>query len=114
MKQTSLCPRLQKSMDIIGKRWTGLIIYQLLQGPQRFGEIEAALPLSGRLLSERLKDLEQEGIVRRMVFPETPVRIEYSLTDKGLALESVIRDLEHWSHDWIEADSICREKPDRS
>ncbi|AHV96217.1 winged helix-turn-helix transcriptional regulator [Paenibacillus sabinae] len=107
MKQTSLCPRLQKSMDIIGKRWTGLIIYQLLQGPQRFGTIEASLPLSGRLLSERLKDLEQEGIVRREVFPETPVRIQYSLTEKGLALESVIRGLEHWSRDWIETDSEC-------
>ncbi|MDT3425976.1 DNA-binding HxlR family transcriptional regulator [Paenibacillus forsythiae] len=105
MKQTSLCPRLQKSMDIIGKRWTGLIIYQLLQGPQRFGAIEASLPLSGRLLSERLKDLEQEGIVRREVFPETPVRIQYSLTEKGKALESVIRDLERWSRDWIVAES---------
>lgn len=104
MKQTSLCPRLQKSMDIIGKRWTGLIIYQLLQGPQRFGAIESALPLSGRLLSERLKDLEQEGIVRREVFPETPVRIEYSLTEKGRALEPAIRDLEHWSRDWIEVE----------
>ncbi|AIQ11806.1 winged helix-turn-helix transcriptional regulator [Paenibacillus durus] len=104
MKQTSLCPRLQKSMDIIGKRWTGLIIYQLLQGPQRFGAIEASLPLSGRLLSERLKDLEQEGIVRREVFPETPVRIQYSLTEKGKALESVIRDLENWSRDWIETE----------
>lgn len=72
MKSTELCPRLQKSMDIIGRRWTGLIIYQLLQGPQRFGEIESSLPVSGRLLSERLKELEQEGIVLREVFPETP------------------------------------------
>lgn len=61
MKSNDLCPRLQKSMDIIGRRWTGLIIYQLLQGPQRFNVIEAALPISGRLLSERLKELEQEG-----------------------------------------------------
>jgi DNA-binding HxlR family transcriptional regulator len=102
MKATDLCPRLQKSMDIMGKRWTGLIIYQLLQGPQRFSTIEASLPVSGRLLSERLKDLEQEGIVLREVFPETPVRIQYSLTEKGRALESVIRDLQQWSEDWIQ------------
>ncbi|MFE4710801.1 MULTISPECIES: helix-turn-helix domain-containing protein [Bacillales] len=102
MKATDLCPRLQKSMDIMGKRWTGLIIYQLLHGPQRFSTIEASLPVSGRLLSERLKDLEQEGIVLREVFPETPVRIQYSLTEKGRALESVIRDLQQWSEDWIE------------
>jgi DNA-binding HxlR family transcriptional regulator len=88
-------------MDIIGRRWTGLIIYQLLQGPQRFGEIEASLPVSGRLLSERLKELEQEGIVLRQVFPETPVRIQYSLTDKGRGLESVIHDLQEWSESWI-------------
>jgi DNA-binding HxlR family transcriptional regulator len=94
-------------MDIIGRRWTGLIIYQLLQGPQRFGAIEASLPVSGRLLSERLKELEQEGIVLREVFPETPVRIQYSLTDKGRALESVIRDLQVWSEDWI-TEEECR------
>ncbi len=105
MKSTDLCPRLQKSMDIIGRRWTGLIIYQLLQGPQRFGAIEASLPISGRLLSERLKELEIEGIVLREVFPETPVRIQYSLTDKGLGLEPVIRDLQHWSDEWIEPEA---------
>ena len=103
MKSIDLCPKLQKSMDIIGRRWTGLIIYQLLQGPQRFSAIEAALPVSGRLLSERLKELEQEGIVLREVFPETPVRIQYSLTDKGRGLESVIRDLEQWSESWIDS-----------
>ncbi|WP_342564730.1 helix-turn-helix domain-containing protein [Paenibacillus sp. FSL R7-0345] len=102
MKSVDLCPKLQKSMDIIGRRWTGLIIYQLLQGPQRFSTIEAALPVSGRLLSERLKELEQEGIVLREVFPETPVRIQYSLTDKGQGLESVMRDLEKWSDAWID------------
>ncbi|MNO38980.1 HTH-type transcriptional regulator YodB [compost metagenome] len=105
MKSTDLCPQLQKSMDIIGRRWTGLIIYQLLQGPQRFNVIEAALPISGRLLSERLKGLELEGIVLREVFPETPVRIQYSLTDKGLALETVIQDLQRWSKIWIDCSS---------
>jgi len=90
-------------MQIISKRWIGLIIHQLLSGPQRFCTIEDALPnISGRLLSERLKDLEHEGIVRREVFPETPVRIEYSLTKKGLALEPVIREIEKWSADWVE------------
>jgi len=103
MKPTELCPKLQKGMDIMGKRWTGLIIYQLLQGPQRFGTIEAALPVSGRLLSERLRDLEQEGIVLREVFPETPVRIQYSLTEKGRALEKVIRDMQQWSDLWIDS-----------
>lgn len=109
MKSIDLCPKLQKSMDIISRRWTGLIIYQLLQGPQRFSAIEASLPVSGRLLSERLKELEQEGIVLREVFPETPVRIQYSLTEKGRALESVIRDLEVWSESWIKTEDCSPE-----
>ena len=103
MDSFSLCPRVEKGMQMISKRWTILIIYQLLSGPQRFCTIEAALPISGRLLSERLKELEQEGIVHRKVYPETPVRIEYSLTDKGRAMEPIIRELEKWSREWISA-----------
>jgi DNA-binding HxlR family transcriptional regulator len=101
MNDSSICPRLEKGMQLIGKRWTALIIYQLLPGPQRFCRIEGKLPISGKLLSERLKELEQEGIVYRAVYPETPVRIEYSLTEKGQALESVVREIEKWSSEWI-------------
>ncbi|HWO98975.1 MAG TPA: helix-turn-helix domain-containing protein [Bacillus sp. (in: firmicutes)] len=102
MKQSSLCPRFEKAMQLISKRWTGLILYQLLFGQQRFCAIQSALPVSGRLLSERLKELEEEGIVNRHVYPEVPVRVEYSLTDKGKALEPVIRELEKWSQTWIQ------------
>ncbi|MEI7026988.1 winged helix-turn-helix transcriptional regulator [Paenibacillus sp. y28] len=101
MNPPSLCPKLEKAMTLLSKRWAGLIIYQLLPGPQRFCAIESALPISGRLLSERLKDLEHEGIVKREVFPETPVRIEYSLTEKGLALAPVVREIQAWSSVWI-------------
>lgn len=80
-----------------------MIIYQLLTGPQRFCSIESSIGISGRVLSERLKDLENEGIVKREVYPETPVRIEYSLTDKGLALEPLMKDIEKWSQSWLEA-----------
>ena len=103
MEQTNLCPRLQKGMDLIGKRWMGLIIFQLLSGPQRFSEVQAALPISGRLLCpNEFQDLENEGIVTRAVYPDIPVRIEYSLTDKGRALEPVVREIQKWSQDWIE------------
>lgn len=99
----SICPRFEKAMGLLSQRWTGLIIYQLLSGPQRFCTIEATVGVSGRVLSERLKDLESEEIVRREVFPETPVRIEYSLTEKGLALEQLMREVENWSQNWLEA-----------
>lgn len=100
--KNTLCPRFEKGIQIASKRWACLIINQLLDGPQRFCAIETSLRISGRLLSERLKELEQEGIVQRMVYSETPVRIEYSLTDKGRAFEEVLRSLNNWSQDWVE------------
>lgn len=101
MKESALCPRLSKAMELVGKRWTALIIYQLLEGPQRFNAIEAALPISGRLLSERLKELEKEGIVERKVYSEVPVRVEYNLTDKGHSLEQTVREIEIWAKTWL-------------
>ncbi|GLC89437.1 winged helix-turn-helix transcriptional regulator [Lysinibacillus piscis] len=101
MTENMLCPRLAKAMDLIGKRWTGLILYQLLEGPQRFNAIESALPVSGRLLSERLKELEKEGLVERNVYSEVPVRVEYSLTEKGQSLEEAIRHIESWATNWL-------------
>ena len=101
----SLCPRFEKAMSILGQRWTGLIIHQLLNGPQRFCTVEAAMPISARVLSERLKDLEHEGIVKRQVYPETPVRIEYSLTDKGMALAPLMKEIEKWGENWLEIDN---------
>jgi len=103
MDQGELCPKFEKAMKLLGQRWTGLIIHQLLSGPQRFCTIESAISISGRLLSERLKELEQEGIVHREVYPETPVRIEYSLTKKGLALKPVLKEIEQWAETWIDA-----------
>lgn len=101
MKEIGLCPRLSKALDLIGKRWTALIIYQLLEGPQRFNAIESALPISGRLLSERLKELEKEDIVERKVYSEVPIRVEYSLTEKGRSLETAVREIETWSKNWL-------------
>ncbi|PLR77960.1 transcriptional regulator [Bacillus sp. V3-13] len=108
MNQSALCPRFEKAMSILSQRWTGLIIYQMLSGPQRFCAIETAIGVSGRLLSERLKELENQGIVKREVFPETPVRIEYSLTEKGLSLEPLMREIEKWSQTWLETDSTAK------
>ncbi|MFJ7827223.1 winged helix-turn-helix transcriptional regulator [Psychrobacillus sp. NPDC096623] len=101
MKETLLCPRLSKAMELLGKRWTALIVYQLIGGAKRFNEIESSLPISGRLLSERLKELEKEGIVERTVFSEVPIRVEYNLTEKGLALKEVVSEIETWSKEWL-------------
>ncbi|KAF0823140.1 MULTISPECIES: winged helix-turn-helix transcriptional regulator [Bacillales] len=103
MEKSLICPRFEKAIGILSQRWTGLIIYQLLNGPQRFCSIESSIGISGKVLSDRLKDLENEGVVKRNVFPETPVRIEYSLTEKGLAMEPLMKEIEKWSQTWLEA-----------
>ncbi len=105
VKKSSICPRFEKAVSIISQRWTGLIVYQLLSGPQRFSCVESNVGISGRVLSERLKDLENEGIVKREVFPETPVRIEYSLTEKGRSLEPILKEIGLWSQTWLEEES---------
>jgi len=107
MNQPTLCPRFEKAVEILSKRWVSFIVFQLLSGPKRFSEIEASLPnISGRLLSERLKELEVDGIVNRAVYPETPVRIEYSLTTMGHALAPIFNEIVNWSSTWIDASSL--------
>lgn len=68
MEKSLICPRFEKAIGILSQRWTGLIIYQLLNGPQRFCSIESSIGISGKVLSDRLKDLENEGVVKRNVF----------------------------------------------
>lgn len=104
MADTNICPKFEKALSILNKRWTGLIVFQLLNGSQRFCNIESEIGISGRVLSERLKDLEKEGIVKRTVYDETPVRIEYSLTEKGMALEPVLNEIQNWADKWEESD----------
>ena len=96
-----MCPRYQRAVEILGKRWTALIIRVLLPRPRRFSEMTFAIDgLSDRLLSERLKELEGCGIVERRVYPETPVRIEYALTDKGRELDEVVGAIQKWADCW--------------
>lgn len=107
MHDFDLCPRFEAAVGLIGKRWTGLIIEVLLQKPQRFSEIAQAIPLvSDRMLAERLKELETENIVDRHVYPDTPVRVEYSLTNKGRDLAPVMQALHNWANDWLLAESL--------
>jgi|SRR5665647_36471 DNA-binding HxlR family transcriptional regulator len=99
--QHLLCPKFEAAFEILGKRWTGLIIKVLLDGPKRFKDIsESITGMSDRMLSERFKELELTGILTRHVYPETPVRIEYELTEKGRALFSTMREVQKWAEAW--------------
>jgi DNA-binding HxlR family transcriptional regulator len=99
----SCCPYLHEAVELVGKRWTGAIVYVLLKGGRmRFSEICQAIPqISDRLLSERMKELEARGIVERHVHPDSPVRVEYELTDMGRALAPALGELKAWAHHWL-------------
>jgi len=106
---TAFCPNFHHAVEVIGRRWTGAILRAMLAGTERFSDLAATVPgLSDRLLSERLKELEAEGIVTRAVFPETPVRIEYRLTPKGLELAPVIEALSTWAEHWVAAEGAAQ------
>ena len=96
-----VCPHFHAAIELIGKRWTGAILCALTEGPLRFGELARAIPgLSDRLLSQRLRELEGKGLVQREVESGTPVRVSYSLTEKGVELEPAIRELKQWARRW--------------
>lgn len=97
-----ICPKFEQAIQLLGKKWMGLIIHQLLIQPKRFSELEQEIQLSGKVLSERLKELEQEGIVVRNVYPDVPVRIEYDLTEKGRSLQPIMDQVTKWSQQWYE------------
>lgn len=103
----TLCPRFQHAMELIGRRWTGAVVRTLIPGPCRFNELLARVTgISDRLLSERLRELEAVGIVRREVTPGPPVRVSYELTCSGHELEPALSALEAWAGKWISLDLL--------
>lgn len=88
--------------DIIGSKWTAVIVHDLSEGPRRFSELERSLPkISPRTLSERLRALEQEGVLERRSYAESPPRVEYELTGKGEALLPIIEAMRRFGHAWL-------------
>src|SRR5580765_6213638 len=110
----NICPRFHVAVELIGGRWTGAIISRLLAGRARYNELRAAIPeISDRMLSERLRALECEGVLTRNVVPESPVRVEYELTAKGRALQESLDAIGKWATRWIsDADMERREASD--
>lgn len=106
-----VCERYQRAAGLLGKRWTGVILKVLLGGPLRFSEIAGLVePVSDRVLSERLKELEAEGVVERRAGGCAPARVDYALTEKGRALAPVLEAIERWSQDWIDPAPAERER----
>jgi DNA-binding HxlR family transcriptional regulator len=105
----SVCPRFHLAVELIGGRWTGAIIQRLLEGRARYNELRATIPeISDRMLSERLRELESENVLTRIVIPESPVRVEYELTAKGRALEEAMVAIGKWATKWVSDADLAR------
>ena len=103
------CP-VCRTADLVCGKWTLLLVRELAEGTSRFCELERSLTgISPRTLSLRLRALEEEGIVERHTFPEVPPRVEYALTDKGVALLPIIEDMRAWGTRWLGA--VCASEP---
>ncbi len=110
-----LCPKYEYVMSLLGKRWSGLILRVLMEGPCRFNEILSTVDrVSDRVLTERLRELETAGLVKRDVYPESPVRIEYSLTKKGRDLEKALAELQVWGDKWVKFEDIVSPEFEKS
>ena len=108
------CP-VCRTADIVCGKWTLLLVRELAEGTSRFCELERALQgISPRTLSLRLRALEEEGIVERATFPEVPPRVEYALTEKGLALLPIIQDMREYGERWLGAECAAAADVDLS
>src|SRR5687767_6364468 len=107
-----VCNRFHRAVELIGSRWTGAIIQTLLQGKTRYALIKAAIPdITDRMLSERLRSLEAEDLVTRWVIADTPVRVEYELTEKGRSLQNALHEIGAWAERWIPLENESSEHP---
>jgi DNA-binding HxlR family transcriptional regulator len=102
--ETSTCA-VAATAEIIGAKWTALLVHDLSEGPRRFSELERSCHgISPRTLAERLRSLEAEGIVERHSYAEAPPRVEYSLTEKGAALLPIIDAMREFGHEWLQCE----------
>jgi DNA-binding HxlR family transcriptional regulator len=106
-RQEKRCP-VEVTLNVIGGKWKPLIIYYLLDGTKRFGELQRCMPqVTRRMLTKHLRELEEDGIIHREVYKEVPPKVEYSLTETGRTLQPVLETMLEWGFEYVE-----REVPD--
>ena len=109
------CPEFHQAIELIGRRWTGMVVRSMLNGARRFCDIAVAVPnMSDKMLAKRLKELEAQNIITRTVTADTPVRVDYELTAKGRALEAVMGALGKWADRWVGPCPISKERRPRA
>lgn len=102
------CP-VEATLEVLSGKWKGLILYQLRADSKRFNELKRLIPgITQRMLTKQLKELEIDQIISREIFPEVPVRVEYSLTKFGKDLFPSLEALQAWGEKYIERMSLTR------
>jgi DNA-binding HxlR family transcriptional regulator len=100
---------IEAALEVIADKWKGVILYHLLGEPKRFNQLKRSFPeLSHRILTRQLRELENDGVINRKVYPEIPPKVEYSLTDLGRLLEPTLLSLEFWGVRYIEMTRYSR------
>ena len=99
-----VCARFHAAIELIGARWSGAVLRAMVTGSRRFADIKAAVPgISDVMLTRRLRELEDAGLVQRQVIPASPVHVEYHLTPMGREIGPVLDAVIAWAHKWIPA-----------
>ena len=99
-KKDENCP-VALTLSLIGGKWKGIILYHLMDGKKRFGELKKFMPnITQRMLTKQLRELESDGLINRKVYKVVPPKVEYSLTKQGKTLKSAILSLEDWGKNY--------------
>ncbi len=99
----------EATIEVIGGKWKGVILYHLFDGTKRFNELRKLMPtVTQRMLTKQLRELERDGVVYRHVYAEVPPRVEYSLTEFGQTLHPILKELEVWGNEYLEKVSALR------
>jgi DNA-binding HxlR family transcriptional regulator len=102
------CP-VEACMEVVGGKWKGVILFHLLGGTKRFNEMLRLIPaITQRMLTRQLRELERDGVVARKVYAEVPPKVEYSLTEFGLTLKPLLKDMQRWGNESL--DTIVRNR----
>jgi len=101
VKEVHIDCSIEKALDVIGGKWSFLVLRELFDGTKRFGELKKAIPsISPKALTDTLRHLEENNVIAREAFPTVPVTVEYSLTEKGKAFNKILKEMKHWGAHW--------------